>query len=62
MQHAGAEVNTAASQQEGSGFKLLADRDLYCAVCSSYVCVGFLWVLWFCPTVQRHEHAVNWLL
>lgn len=27
---------------------------------SPHVCMGFVWVLWFPPTTQRHEHEVDW--
>lgn len=33
---------------------------VWVVLCSSYVCVGFLWLLQFSPTFQRCTHLVNW--
>ena len=53
-QHGGAVVSAVASQLEGHGFK--SRHGPFCVefVCSPRVCVGFLRVLRFPPTVEKH--------
>lgn len=58
MEHGGAVVSTAVSQQEGRRTPTWA-RVKFCMFSA---CVGFLQVLWLPPTVQRHSHQPNWRL
>ncbi|KAL6455456.1 hypothetical protein MHYP_G00360850 [Metynnis hypsauchen] len=50
-------VALSPHSKEGLGsIPRMGDRVPLCVefACSPRVCVGFLWVLWFPPTVQRH--------
>lgn len=53
--HGATVISTVTSQREGSGFEPFGQLGLFCVefARSFCACFGFLWLLWFSPTVLK---------